>query len=106
MIDAATSEEARRTGEKAMEVARVYELYQSRLKEHGAVDFGDLVMRPTLLLESDPAIQIAVSHRHRHVLVDEYQDVNRASARMLRAVTGDGELLWAVGDSRQSIYRF
>ena len=106
MIDAATSEETRRTGEKAMEVARVYELYQSRLQEHGAVDFGDLVMRPTVLLERDPAVQIAVSRRHRHVLVDEYQDVNRASARMLRVIAGDGELLWAVGDSRQSIYRF
>jgi DNA helicase-2/ATP-dependent DNA helicase PcrA len=40
------------------------------------------------------------------VLVDEYQDVNRASARLLRAVAGEGKRLWVVGDSRQSIYRF
>jgi len=44
--------------------------------------------------------------RHRHVLVDEYQDVNRASALLLKMVAGDGERLWVVGDARQSIYRF
>src|SRR3546814_13100721 len=63
-------------------------------------------MLPAKLLETDAAIRTAVQLRHRHVLVDEYQDVNRASARLLKAVVGDGERLWVVGDSRQSIYRF
>lgn len=63
-------------------------------------------MRPTLLLEQDKRIRLVVQLRHRHVLVDEYQDVNHASARLLRAVAGDGRRLWVVGDSRQSIYRF
>ena len=63
-------------------------------------------MRPALLLEMDEAVRAAVHLRHRHVLVDEYQDVNRASGRLLRAVAGDGRRLWVVGDSRQSIYRF
>ena len=63
-------------------------------------------MRPTLLIETDEAVRTAVRLRHRHVLVDEYQDVNRASARLLRAVAGDGSRLWVVGDARQSIYRF
>ena len=44
--------------------------------------------------------------RHRHVLVDEYQDVNRASVELVKALTGDGKNLWVVGDARQSIYRF
>ena len=44
--------------------------------------------------------------RHRHVLVDEYQDVNRASVRLVKALAGDGKRLWVVGDARQSIYRF
>ena len=48
----------------------------------------------------------AVQMRHRHLLVDEYQDVNRASARLMKAVAGDGKRLWVVGDARQSIYRF
>ena len=47
-----------------------------------------------------------VQLRHRHVLVEEYQEVNRASARLLKMVAEDGERLWVVGDARQSIYRF
>ena len=106
MRDSATDDPARKAAEKAFEVAGVYELYERELARRGAVDFGDLVMRPALLLEQEEQIKNAVQLRHRHVLVDEYQDVNRASARLLRAVAGDGRRLWVVGDSRQSIYRF
>jgi superfamily I DNA/RNA helicase len=106
MRDSATDDPARKAAEKAFEVAGVYELYERELARRGAVDFGDLVMRPALLLEQEERIKNAVQLRHRHVLVDEYQDVNRASARLLRAVAGDGRRLWVVGDSRQSIYRF
>jgi superfamily I DNA/RNA helicase len=91
---------------KALEVAQVYKIYQQTLRRRRSVDFGDLIMRPTLLIETDEAVRTAVRLRHRHVLVDEYQDVNRASARLLRAVAGDGNRLWVVGDARQSIYRF
>ncbi len=93
-------------GERALEVARVYEVYEALLSRKGWVDFGDLVMKPTLLLETDLAVRTALRLRYRHVLVDEYQDVNRAGARLLKALAGDGERLWVVGDSRQSIYRF
>jgi DNA helicase II / ATP-dependent DNA helicase PcrA len=106
MLDHAAGDEARGAAEQALEVAQVYECYERALRARRAVDFGDLVMRPTLLLEMDEAVRAAVRLRHRHVLVDEYQDVNRASARLLRAVAGDGRRLWVVGDSRQSIYRF
>lgn len=106
MLDSAQDDKSRESAEKALEVARVYERYQARLREQGAVDFGDLIMRPTLLLERDAAVRAGVATRHRHVLVDEYQDVNRASARMLSTLVGEGKRLWVVGDSRQSIYRF
>jgi superfamily I DNA/RNA helicase/Zn-dependent peptidase ImmA (M78 family) len=102
----ATNDASRAAAEKALEVAAVYKLYEQELAKRGAVDFGDLIMRPTLLLEQDERVRLAVQLRHRHVLVDEYQDVNHASARLLRAVAGDGRRLWVVGDSRQSIYRF
>ena len=92
--------------EKCLEVSRVYDLYEEILRERDAVDFGDLIMRPALLLESDRALRYAVQSRHRHVLVDEYQDVNRASGRLLKAIAGEGKRLWVVGDARQSIYRF
>ena len=106
MLASATDSEGRAAAEKCLEVASIYEIYEEALRERDGVDFGDLVMRPALLLESDPGIAQATRLRHRHVLVDEYQDVNRASARLLRAVAGDGNRLWVVGDARQSIYRF
>ena len=106
MDNAQGDEEAQNTAEKCLEIADIYDLYERTLRERGAVDFGDLIMRPTLLLEGDAKLRIAVQLRHRHVLVDEYQDINRASARLLKAVAGDGKRLWVVGDARQSIYRF
>ena len=106
MADNAISEDDRVAAAKCLEIARVYEVYDAALRKHEAVDFGDLIMRPTLLLESDSAAAKTTQIRHRHVLVDEYQDVNRASARLLKAVAGDGKRLWVVGDARQSIYRF
>ena len=106
MLGSAADREGRTAAEKCLEIARIYEIYERALREKAGVDFGDLIMRPALLLESDPVIAQATQLRHRHVLVDEYQDVNRASARLLRAVAGDGRRLWVVGDARQSIYRF
>jgi DNA helicase-2/ATP-dependent DNA helicase PcrA len=106
MLQRVRDENARTAAEKCLEVARIYDLYEQAIRERGAVDFGDLIMRPALLLESDLRLKAAVQLRHRHVLVDEYQDVNRASGRLLKAVAGDGKRLWVVGDSRQSIYRF
>lgn len=99
-------EDVRIAAAKCLEIADVYDLYQAALRKHGGVDFGDLIMRPTELLEKDEAVRVGVQLRHRHILVDEYQDVNRASARLVKMVAGDGERLWVVGDARQSIYRF
>ena len=106
MQTTADDDEAREAAEKCLDIADIYDLYEQAKREQGAVDFGDLIMQPALLIESDPALKQAVQLRHRHLLVDEYQDVNRASARLLKAVAGDGKRLWVVGDSRQSIYRF
>jgi DNA helicase II / ATP-dependent DNA helicase PcrA len=86
MRDRAQDEEEQTAAAKCLEIAQVYAIYEQTLHRRGAVDFGDLIMRPALLLEADPALRVAVQLRHRHVLVDEYQDVNRASARLLRAL--------------------
>ena len=106
MAEKAESDDDRVAAEKCLEIAAIYDVYEAALRENDAVDFGDLIMRPALLLESDQALAAATGMRHRHVLVDEYQDVNRASARLLKAVAGEGKGLWVVGDARQSIYRF
>jgi superfamily I DNA/RNA helicase/Zn-dependent peptidase ImmA (M78 family) len=91
---------------KAAEVARVYARYEQLLREQGAVDFGDLIWGAIRLLENNPDVLAMLRAQYPHVLVDEYQDVNRASSRLLKLIADDGKNLWVVGDVRQAIYRF
>ncbi|HAV45401.1 UvrD-helicase domain-containing protein [Halomonas aquamarina] len=102
----AQNDEERIHGEKCLEIAQVYEAYESLKAKHGAVDFGDLVSRTVRLIETDADVCGQLCSRYSHVLVDEYQDVNRASVRLLKALKPDGQGLWVVGDAKQSIYRF
>lgn len=106
MLKAAEDEKQCEQAEKCLDVARLYQVYESLLQHNDSVDFGDLVSLPVRLVESDLDVQRSLSSRHQHILVDEYQDVNRASVRLLKAIAGGGKRLWVVGDSRQSIYRF
>lgn len=100
------SGDARETAEKAIEVAGVYEIYEEALRLADAVDFGDLVVLSARLLESHADIRQEAQTRFEHLLVDEFQDVNLASARLLRALCKPGADVWVVADQRQSIYRF
>lgn len=106
MIESAESPEDRKTAERAAEVARVYGAYELLKRQAQCIDFGDLVSLPVRLLEKEPAIRDHLLSLYDHVLVDEYQDVNRSSVRLLAALCDNGENLWAVGDAKQSIYRF
>ncbi|REJ76221.1 MAG: ImmA/IrrE family metallo-endopeptidase [Acidobacteria bacterium] len=92
--------------EKAIETARIYKIYQRLLEEHESLDFGDLIMLSVRLLRDNLEVREKVRKSFDHVLVDEFQDVNRASGVLLRLVAGKGDGLWAVGDLRQSIYRW
>lgn len=107
MLTAAGSDaEKIEAAEKCLEIADVYDIYEKVVADKGAIDFGDLIMRPTQLLETNRAILTTVQLQYRHILVDEYQDVNRASARLVKLIAADANRLWVVGDARQSIYRF
>jgi superfamily I DNA/RNA helicase len=106
MYDAATNPEEIEAAERALEVATVYEAYEDLKRTAGCVDFGDLVLRPVQLLEANEALRLQLQQTYDHVLVDEYQDVNRSSVRLLSALKPDGNHLWVVGDGKQSIYRF
>ena len=106
MRQRAGSADDRKAAERALEVARAYDAYETLKRRAHCVDFGDLVSMPVRLLEGDPAVRVHLQNQYDHVLVDEYQDVNRSSIRLLAALSGDGENLWAVGDAKQSIYRF
>lgn len=106
MRAAASDQSAVEAAEKATEVAKVYARYEELKAVSQCVDFGDLVMRPVLLLESDEAVRAQLQRDFDHILVDEYQDVNRSSVRLLAALRPTGANLWVVGDAKQSIYRF
>lgn len=106
MFEQAGSADEVHAAEKALEVARVYRAYeQIKCREH-CVDFGDLVLMPVRLLEENAGIRASLQSLYEHVLVDEYQDVNRSSVRLLSALRENGLNLWVVGDAKQSIYRF
>lgn len=107
--DLMTSDElARRAAgeEKLEDVARIWRVYEEVLRERGALDFSDLMVRVVRLLKENAAVLQTERARWRHILVDEYQDVNPAGARLVRLLAGEGVGLWAVGDLRQAIYAF
>ncbi|AVJ53761.1 UvrD-helicase domain-containing protein [Vibrio parahaemolyticus] len=106
MLDSADTEESKTAALKAKEVATVYEAYERLKRAKGCIDFGDLVLLPVKFLENNVELFKHFQSLYDHVLVDEYQDVNRSSIRLLMLLCGEGENLWAVGDARQSIYRF
>src|SRR6476660_2994155 len=87
-------------------VADTYELYQRRLFTSNAVDFDDLLMLTVQVLERFPEALEKWSTAFRYVLVDEYQDTNRAQYRLLQLLAGEHRNLCAVGDPDQSIYAF
>ena len=94
------------TAQKTMEAAAVYDEYEKLLRGNGLVDFADLVMLPTLIMAREPKVLRELRDQHREILVDEFQDVNRASAEMVKLLWGEENRVWVVGDARQSIYRF
>ncbi len=106
MARTATNAAEHEAAARAAEVAKVYAAYEAIKAKAGAIDFGDLVTLPVKLLGGRSDIAAQLRDTYRHVLVDEYQDVNRASVRLLQLLTNKGQNLWAVGDARQSIYRF
>jgi superfamily I DNA/RNA helicase len=109
MLTRARSEgdvEGTRRAERAAEVARVYRFYQSHLEREGLLDFGDLIFRTVRLLREREGVRAEVRAQYHHVLVDEYQDVNRACGVLLGLLADRGEGLWVVGDTRQALYRW
>ena len=106
MLAKAGDADAREAAERAGEVARIYAAYEQLKRNAHCVDFGDLVALPVKLIETDAAIRTTLQAQYDHVLVDEYQDVNRSSVRLLSALRPGGRNLWMVGDAKQSIYRF
>ncbi len=106
MLEQARDEEAMQKAEKALEVAAVYKLYQQGLERRGDSDFGGLLALTVQLLREHPEILREQQQKYQHILVDEFQDVNRASGVLLRELAGEEQHVWVVGDANQAIYGF
>ncbi|MGE3803020.1 MAG: ATP-dependent helicase, partial [Candidatus Kapaibacterium sp.] len=87
-------------------VARVYEDYELKLKLSNAMDFDDLLVKTIELFELRPEILEAWQDQFRYVLIDEYQDTNRAQYTVVKLLAGKHQNICVVGDDAQSIYRF
>jgi superfamily I DNA/RNA helicase len=94
-----------RDGDAYDEITReIYPRYQSALRQYKAFDFDDLVCEVARLWRDDEAVRGRWQDRFLHVLVDEYQDTNRAQLEMLRLLCGTRRNVCAVGDDDQAIY--
>ncbi len=81
-----------------------YKMYQDRLKELNAVDFGDLLLLPLEIFKSRPDVAGYYQKQFKYILVDEYQDTNVAQYLWLRLLAMGSGNLCCVGDDDQSIY--
>lgn len=87
-------------------VSKVYEIYQRQLAAANAVDFDDIIMLTVRLFRQFPETLEHYRNRYRYVMVDEYQDTNRAQFELVRLLASQSGNLCVVGDDDQSIYKF
>lgn len=86
--------------------ARVFEIYDKRLRQANAMDFDDLLIKPIELFEKEPDILEKYQDRFRYILIDEYQDTNHAQYKVTRMLADKYKNICVVGDDAQSIYSF
>lgn len=87
-------------------VGRVYALYEEKLRLNRALDFDDLLMSCVRLLQQSEDALARYQNRFRHILVDEFQDVNYAQYILVKLLAGERRNVTVVGDDDQSIYMF
>lgn len=89
-----------------MKTAEIYREYQEQLKKNNAVDFDDIIGLTVKLFNEDKEVLRYYQKRFRYIMVDEYQDTNRAQFNLIRLLAGGHGNLCVVGDDDQSIYKF
>lgn len=86
--------------------AQVYPIYEARLQKNNAMDFDDLLVKPIELFKKFPDILEKYQERFKFILIDEYQDTNRAQYTVTRMLAKKHANICVVGDDAQSIYAF
>ncbi|MDP8961694.1 MAG: DNA helicase PcrA [Actinomycetota bacterium] len=94
------------TSDLEQRIAEVYRTYQGRLLRANAVDFDDLIMKTVELLQLFPEVLRHYQEKFRYILVDEYQDTNRAQYHLVNLLASEHRNLMVVGDADQAVYSF
>lgn len=84
--------------------AECYDRYNQQIRAYNALDFDDLIMLPTLLLQQNDAVRTKWQQKIRYLLVDEYQDTNSSQYELIKLLVGERACFTVVGDDDQSIY--
>ena len=87
-------------------IARIYDLYQKKLKQNGVLDFDDILYYAVLILQQNPDVLDYYQRKFEYILVDEYQDTNHAQYMLIKLLAARHHNLCVVGDDDQSIYSF
>lgn len=87
-------------------IGKVYELYQKRLKENNALDFDDIINLTIKILMQEPDVLEYYSNKFKYILVDEYQDTNKAQFTLITLLAATHGNITVVGDNDQGIYSF
>ena len=87
-------------------INEIYLEYEKQCQKEGVVDFGELLLKSYELLFNNEVLRTHYQNRFRHVLVDEFQDTSELQYRWLKLLTGNNNIIFAVGDDDQSIYAF
>ena len=91
---------------RILQIAKVYGIYQKRLKDNNALDFDDILYVTVKLLQQDTEVREFYQRKFHYVLVDEYQDTNHVQYLLTELLAGQRRNICVVGDDDQSIYRF
>lgn len=86
--------------------AQSYRLYQDILRENDAMDFDDMILMTIKLFKQEPEVLAYYQNKFKYILVDEYQDTNRAQYEFISLLAREHHNLCVVGDDDQSIYSF
>ncbi|HDR0627428.1 TPA: DNA helicase Rep [Pasteurella multocida] len=84
--------------------AACYDRYNQQIRAYNALDFDDLIMLPSLLLQQNDAVRTKWQQKIRYLLVDEYQDTNTSQYELIKLLVGERACFTVVGDDDQSIY--
>ncbi len=91
---------------KMPRLVEVYDLYWKKCRAAGVMDFDDILFEMNILLRDNPSALKEISERFDYILVDEYQDTNRAQYIILKKLAAAHHRICVVGDDSQSIYAF